>query len=55
MVALDYSAADLKDVKAMFGAIGEAEADTLPSTSWGACTNSNARMLPFPDNCFDKV
>ena len=55
VVAFDYDDAELKDVKAMFGAIGEAEADTLPPTSWGGCTNGDARMLPFPDACFDKV
>jgi SAM-dependent methyltransferase len=55
VVAFDYDDAELKDVKAMFGAISDAEAETLPSTSWGGCTNGDARMLPFPDNCFDKI
>ena len=36
VVALDYSAAELKDVKAMFGALLEAEAGALPSSTWAA-------------------
>jgi SAM-dependent methyltransferase len=55
VVALDYSAAELKDVKAMFGALLAEEATTLPSTSWGGCANGDATRLPFPDNTFDHV
>jgi len=55
VVALDYSAAELKDVKAMFGALLEAEAGTLPSSTWGGCANGDATRLPFPDNTFDHV
>jgi len=55
VVALDYSAAELKDVKAMFGALNEAEADALPPSSWGGCANGDATRLPFPDGTFDRV
>jgi SAM-dependent methyltransferase len=55
VVALDYSAAELKDVKAMFGALLEEEAATLPSSTWGGCANGDATRLPFPDNSFDHV
>jgi SAM-dependent methyltransferase len=55
VVALDYSAAELKDVKAMFGALLDEEAATLPASSWGGCANGDATRLPFPDNTFDHV
>ena len=55
VVALDYSAAELKDVKAMFGALLEAEAGTLPSSTWGGCANGDATRLPFPDGTFDRI
>jgi SAM-dependent methyltransferase len=55
VVALDYSAAELKDVRAMFGALGEEEAATLPASSWGGCANGDATRLPFPDAVFDHV
>jgi SAM-dependent methyltransferase len=55
VVALDYSAAELKDVKAMFEALLDKEAATLPASTWGACTNGDATRLPFPDATFDRV
>jgi SAM-dependent methyltransferase len=55
VVALDYSAAELKDVKAMFGALLDAEAATLPASAWGGCANGDATRLPFPENTFDHV
>jgi SAM-dependent methyltransferase len=55
VVAFDYDAAELKDVKAMLGALDEAEADTLPSSSWGVCSNGDATALPFGDATFDRV
>jgi SAM-dependent methyltransferase len=55
VVALDYSAAELKDVKAMFGALLDAEAATLPASTWGGCANGDATRLPFPENTFDHV
>ncbi|MEY2421332.1 MAG: hypothetical protein QOI95_1399 [Acidimicrobiaceae bacterium] len=55
VVALDYSAAELKDVKAMFGALLEHEGPSLPPSTWGGCANGDATRLPFPDNSFDHV
>ena len=55
VVALDYSAAELKDVRAMLGALRDDEAATLPATAWGACANGDATRLPFPDEVFDRV
>ena len=55
VVALDYSAAELKDVGAMLGALADEEAATLPASAWGACTNGDATRLPFPDGTFDRV
>jgi SAM-dependent methyltransferase len=55
VVAFDYDAAELKDVKAMLGALADAEGATLPSSSWGSCTNGDATELPFPDAVFDRV
>ena len=55
VVALDYSAAELKDVSAMLGALRDDEAATLPATAWGGCANGDATRLPFPDGVFDHV
>src|SRR5687767_3036419 len=55
VVALDYSAAELKDVKAMFAALLDDEAASLPTASWGGCANGDATRLPFPDGVFDRV
>jgi len=55
VVALDYDAAELKDVKAMFAALLAEETSTLPATAAGACANGDATRLPFPDAVFDHV
>ena len=55
VVAFDYDEAELKDVKAMLGALQSSEIQTLPRSSWGACTNGDATKLPFPDDVFDRV
>ena len=55
VTALDYDAAELKDVMAMFGALSDDESATLPSSSWGSCANGDATRLPFPDGVFDRV
>ena len=55
VVALDYDAAELKDVNAMFGAIRDTDAASLPAAAWGGCTNGDATRLPFPDEVFDHV
>ena len=54
-MAFDYDAAELKDVKAMFGALAEAERGRLPGSSSGQCANGDATRLPFPDGVFDRV
>lgn len=55
VVAFDYSAAELKDVGALFTAMREAgEAGTAPG-SLAATTNGDALRLPFPDDTFDRV
>lgn len=55
VVALDYDAAELKDVNAMFGALSDDDANPRPPSSWAACTNGDATRLPFPDATFDRV
>jgi ubiquinone/menaquinone biosynthesis C-methylase UbiE len=53
VTALDYSAADLKDVAAVAGAMleaGEAQTD-----QWAGVVNGDALDLPFPDEAFDRV
>ena len=55
VVALDYDAAELKDVQGMFGALVETEGSTLPRSAWAACANGDATRLPFPDGVFDRV
>jgi SAM-dependent methyltransferase len=55
VVAFDYSAAELKDVGALFTAMREAgEAGTEPG-ALAATTNGDALRLPFPDDTFDRV
>jgi SAM-dependent methyltransferase len=60
VVALDYDAAELKDVAAIRAAM--VEAGELPSSgsaeetgSAGGLVNGDARRLPFPDDSFDRV
>ncbi|HEY4376614.1 MAG TPA: class I SAM-dependent methyltransferase [Acidimicrobiales bacterium] len=53
IVALDYSLADLKDVRGLFAAMeGAGEA---PAGAVAACTNGDGTRLPFPDNTFDRI
>jgi SAM-dependent methyltransferase len=55
VVAFDYSAAELKDVGALFAAMREAgEAGTAPG-ALAATANGDALALPFPDDTFDHV
>ena len=51
--ALDYSAADLKDVMATTG--GMLALNEITDDQYGGCVNGNALDLPFPDNSFDRV
>lgn len=53
VVALDYSAAELKDVSALFAAMQEA-GEAGEHGSAGA-VNGDATRLPFPDGSFDRV
>jgi SAM-dependent methyltransferase len=53
VTALDYSAADLKDVAAVAGAMlvaGEAH-----DAQWAGVANADALDLPFADGAFDRV
>jgi SAM-dependent methyltransferase len=54
-VALDYSAAELKDVAGLFAAMQESgEAPAGPGTL-AATTNGDACRLPFADATFDRI
>ena len=53
VTALDYSAADLKDVAAVAG--GMLEAGEVDAAQWAGVANADARDLPFPDGSFDRV
>jgi SAM-dependent methyltransferase len=55
VVAFDYSAAELKDVGALFAAMEESgEAGSEPD-SLAATTNGDALALPFADETFDRI
>jgi SAM-dependent methyltransferase len=55
VVAFDYSAAELKDVSALFAAMRESgEAGAGPG-SLAVATNGDALRLPFADGTFDRV
>jgi SAM-dependent methyltransferase len=54
VVAFDYSAAELKDVSALFAAMRDAGEAGGPG-SMAATTNGDALDLPFPDDTFDRV
>ncbi len=51
--ALDYSAADLKDVLATTG--GMLASAEVSWDQFAGCVNGNALDLPFPDNAYDRV
>ena len=51
--ALDYSAADLKDVLATTG--GMLDGGEVQWDQFAGCVNGNALDLPFPNNAFDRV
>jgi ubiquinone/menaquinone biosynthesis C-methylase UbiE len=52
VVAFDYSAAELKDVGAMFHAMS---VEALPASASGDCVNGDGTRLPFDDESFDRV
>ena len=53
VTALDYSAADLKDVAAVAG--GMIAADEITEDQWAGVANGDALDLPFADGSFDRV
>jgi SAM-dependent methyltransferase len=53
VVALDYDAAELQDVRAVIGAM--AEYGELPAGAPGGQVNGDALALPFPDAAFDRI
>jgi SAM-dependent methyltransferase len=53
VVACDLDLAELKDVRALFGAM--TETGELPDGSGGWSVNGNALALPFPDATFDRI
>ncbi|HEX7520927.1 MAG TPA: class I SAM-dependent methyltransferase [Acidimicrobiia bacterium] len=53
VIALDYDAAELKDVWAVIR--GMLDAGQLPHGYAGGVVNGDALRLPFPDNSFDHV
>ena len=58
VVALDYDAAELKDVRAVRGAMiesGEIPGDAHHGDVNGGEVNGDALRLPFPDDTFDRV
>jgi SAM-dependent methyltransferase len=55
VVALDYSAAELKDVLGLLVAMEAAGEAGLVSGGLGAAVNGDATRLPFPDGAFDRI
>jgi SAM-dependent methyltransferase len=53
VVAVDVSAADLKDLAAVAGAMIESGETTF--ASWAGVVNGDALDLPFPDASFDRI
>jgi SAM-dependent methyltransferase len=55
VVAFDYSAAELKDVGALFTAMRDAGEAGTEAGALAATTNGDALRLPFRDDTFDRV
>ena len=53
VVALDYDAGELKEVRATRGAM--IEAGEIPEDAPGGEVNGDALRLPFPDATFDRI
>jgi SAM-dependent methyltransferase len=53
VVALDYSAAELKDVAAVSAAM--IQAGDITWDAWAGVVNGDALDVPFPDNSFDRI
>lgn len=55
VVAFDYSAAELKDVSALFAAMREAGEAGTESDALAVTANGDALRLPFRDDTFDHI
>jgi SAM-dependent methyltransferase len=55
VVALDYSEAELKEVRAVLGAMVEAGELEQPADALGGALNGDALALPFADDTFDCI
>lgn len=55
VVAFDRSAAELRDVRALFAAMREAGEAGAEPASLAATANGDALALPFPDGAFDRI
>jgi SAM-dependent methyltransferase len=53
VIALDYDAAELKDVAGLFAAMGAA--GEVPDEAAAAVVNGDGTGLPFPDSSFDRI
>ena len=53
VVACDLDLAELKDVRALFGAM--TESGEIAEPAGGCAVNGNALSLPFPDGAFDRI
>ena len=53
VVACDLDLAELKDVRALFGAM--TENGEIAEPAGGCAVNGNALSLPFPDGAFDRI
>jgi ubiquinone/menaquinone biosynthesis C-methylase UbiE len=53
VVALDYSAAELKDVGAVSAAM--VQAGEVTDAVWAGVVNGDALDIPFPDASFDRI
>ena len=55
VVALDTSAGEVKGVRALMDVMGREDGATLSSGGKGSAAVGDARGLPFPRHCFDRV
>jgi SAM-dependent methyltransferase len=55
VVALDAAAGEVEGVLAMMAALHAGDGATVRSGGTGAAVAGDARSLPFPDGCFDRI
>jgi SAM-dependent methyltransferase len=53
VIALDYAFDELRDVRAVMGAMQDA--GEIPASTSGGAVNGDALALPFPDDTFDRI